>query len=278
MIMQVPTDFHSQKNFTNSKINISSISGSDDDTKSIGWTPELKASIKQVEEEELKKLTKLTGASLLIIKPAPPGEFENIPQETLIPLGKDLYMMIETGGNGSLKTVPEEPSTDFTEQNTTELQPIQAPTPQEGTTEQNSSSQPVQEPTPQEEVTEPNNPLELHPLQTPAPEEEVEEENAAFRIILCDGQKTILNKINLNEIDEKMKIKEGDVSLEFILRKVEDYIILEILDWQVEGLEEIEEVEEVEDIEDIEEPEDIEVQEGTRRHQNLKDDIIEFFL
>jgi len=83
------------KNFTNDRVPVSSISGSDDDTKSIDWSPQLKASFKTVPEADLRDFSKLINARLLIIKPAEKYHLEDLPLESLIPIFGGHYMLVE---------------------------------------------------------------------------------------------------------------------------------------------------------------------------------------
>ncbi|HPZ10673.1 MAG TPA: transglutaminase domain-containing protein, partial [Candidatus Eremiobacteraeota bacterium] len=201
------------KVFLDTRIPVSSISGNDDDTKSIDWYPGVKASFDHVNPAELKELSKLSQAKILILEPAEKNEIENIPLETMIPMCEGLYFIASKS-----QEIPEE---------------IKPPEnlPKETTLKE------IYDPSFEDKEIKNTEKIEKELYKTEEPDKFIEtkkETTTVYSILIFNYKKELIDEIKFNELNKSVIIeKKNLVNLNIVPVKIGDYIILEIIKWEL---------------------------------------------
>jgi len=237
------------KVFLDSKIPVSSVSGNDDDTKSIDWYPSVKASFDRVNPKKLLDLSKLMRAKILILHPVEKKQAEDIPCDAMVPLADGYYFMAE---HSKTKDVIDDTYIDNIMK---ELYEPSGKTVYDKITPKPDKT-PKSDKTPKPDRT-PKFDRTPEPDRTPAPGklDELDREiydienydmygdvqsisdskEEPYKIAIYNREEKI-DEIIIKETGKPVTIEKKDIFiLTFIPVKINNYLILEIIKWNIKG-------------------------------------------
>jgi SOS response regulatory protein OraA/RecX len=231
------------KVFLDSKIPVSSVSGNDDDTKSIDWYPSVKATFNRINPKDLLDLSKLSRAKILILKPVEKKQTDAIPSDTMVPLADGFYFMAEkvqrkddTDDKGMEPYIDDimkdlhDPSGKIKKEVTDKVTP----------TLDKVTPGPVSDkitPTPLDDIDQEIYDIENYDMYDIKPVTEKKED--LYKIIIYKRNEKI-DEIIIEEPGKPVTIEiKNMVTLTFIPVKINNYLILELIKWNIkEGIKE----------------------------------------
>ncbi len=226
------------KVFLDNKIPVSSVSGNDDDTKSIDWYPAVKATFDRVNPEELQDLRRLMRAKILILKPVEKKQIEAIPSDTMVPLADGYYFIaehIQTKNavndrfiDNILKEIYE-PSDE---------NDIITPGPDK-TGKPDKTPEPARTPTSGKDKTDELD-REIYDIENYDMYSDVQaisdKEEEPYKIAIYSREEKI-DEIIIKELGKPVTIEKKDIfTITFIPVKINNYLILEIIKWNIKGV------------------------------------------
>ncbi len=225
------------KVFLDSKIPVSSVSGNDDDTKSIDWYPSVKATFDRVNPVELLDLTKLSRAKILILHPVEKKQAEAIPCDTMVPLADGYCFMVEHIQTNS--TVDDKYIDNI-------LKELYEPSDENDKITPKPDKTPKPDITPTYDKTPPSGKdkmdeldREIYDIENYDMYSDVQSisdtKEEPYKIAIYSREEKI-DEIIIKELGKPLTIEKKDIfTLTFIPVKINNYLILEIIKWNIKG-------------------------------------------